>query len=144
FPGIFVAPDGGAGGYYSDWYNTGGGGPPMYETYHVDQLVPLIDQHFRTVGTRDGRALIGESMGGFGVLTYAARHPDLFGAAASLSGFVDTNTLPGIGVLTFAPLLQAAAPTSIWGPRQTEEVRWRGHNPTDLAGNLRDVDLQVR
>ena len=23
-------------------------------------------------------------------------------------------------------------------------MRWRGHNPTDLADNLRDLDLQVR
>jgi S-formylglutathione hydrolase FrmB len=144
FPSIFVAPDGGQGGFYSDWYNGGAGGPPMYETFDIDQLVPLIDEHFRTIAKRAGHALIGESMGGFGVLTYAARHPDLFAAAVSMSGFIDTNTAPGIGVITAAPLLQQSAPNSIWGPRATDEVRWRGHNPTDLAGNLRDVDLQVR
>jgi hypothetical protein len=35
-------------------------------------------------------------------------------------------------------------PDAIYGPRLTNEIRWHGHNPTDLADNLRDVDLQVR
>src|SRR5947209_1626986 len=89
FPAIFVAPDGGISGYYSDWYNGGSGGPPMYETYDLDQLIPLIDGNFRTIAGRAGRAVIGESMGGYGVMTYAVRHPDLFAAAVSMSGFVD-------------------------------------------------------
>ena len=46
--------------------------------------------------------------------------------------------------MTAGPLLQTALPGSIYGPYQTQQVRWRGHNPTDLAANLRDVDLQVR
>ena len=144
YPSIVVAPDGGQGGFYSDWYNGGAGGPPMYESYDIDQLIPLIDANFRTLGTREGRAVIGESMGGYGTLTYAARHPDLFAAAASMSGFLDTNTTVGLGLITGAPLLQGGRPNDIYGPRATEEVRWRGHNPTDLAANLRDLDLQVR
>ena len=56
FPSIVVAPDGGPLGFYSDWYNGGAGGPPMYETYHIDQLIPLIDARFRTTGARAGRA----------------------------------------------------------------------------------------
>ena len=144
YPSIVVSPDGGQGGFYSDWYNGGAGGPPMYETYGIDQLIPLIDANFRTLGTRAGRAVIGESMGGYGTMTYAARHPDLFAAAVSMSGFLDTNTNIGLALVTGAPLLQGGQPNAIYGPRATEEVRWRGHNPTDLAANLRDVDLQVR
>src|SRR5207244_4343332 len=96
FPSIVVAPAGGALGFYSDWFNNGAGGPPMYETYDIDQLIPLIDARFRTAATRAGRAVIGESMGGYGVTTYAARHPDAFAAAATLSGAVDSNYLPAI------------------------------------------------
>jgi S-formylglutathione hydrolase FrmB len=144
FPSILVAPDGGQGGFYSDWYNGGAGGPPMYETYDIDQLIPLIDARFRTAGTRAERAVIGESMGGYGTMTYAARHPDLFATAVSMSGFLDTNTKFGLPLITGAPLLQGGLPDSIYGPRVTQEVRWHGHNPTDIADNLRDVDLQVR
>jgi S-formylglutathione hydrolase FrmB len=144
FPSIVVAPEGGAVGFYSDWYNGGAGGPPMYETYDVEQLIPLIDARFRTAGTRAGRAVIGESMGGNGVMTYAARHPDLFTTAVSLSGAVDSNYTPAIALISAGPPVQGGQPNAIYGPRTSEEVRWHGHNPTDIADNLRDVDLQVR
>ena len=143
-PSIVVAPDGGQFGFYSDWHNGGAGGPPMYETYFIDQLIPLIDARFRTTADRAGRALIGESMGGYGVMSYAARHPDLFAAAASLSGLLDSEDPAAIALISGAPATQGGAPEAIYGSRVTEEVRWRGHNPTDLADNLRDVDLQVR
>jgi S-formylglutathione hydrolase FrmB len=144
FPSIVVSPDGGWVGFYSDWYNNGAGGPPMYETYDIDQLIPLVDARFRTIGTRAGRAVIGESMGGFGVMTYAARHPDLFAAAASLSGAVNSNNVFLIGLMSFGPPVQGGLPDSIYGSRATQELRWHGHNPTDLADNLHDVVLQVR
>ena len=32
----------------------------------------------------------------------------------------------------------------MWGPRPTDEVRWRGHNPWDLAENLRPLQLALR
>lgn len=144
YPSIVVSPDGGPSGYYSDWYNGGAGGPPMYETYDIDQLTGLIDARFRTIASRAGRAVIGESMGGYGVTTYAARHPDVFAAASSMSGFVDSNYPPAIAIVSGGPLLQGAPPGSIYGDYATQQVRWRGHNPTDLAANLRDVDLQVR
>src|SRR3954454_1424072 len=88
-PLIVVMPDGGRGGWYTNWYRDGGGGRPAWETYHVDQLIALVDRCFRTIAARHGRAIAGLSMGGFGALSYAARHPDLFAAAASFSGGVD-------------------------------------------------------
>jgi hypothetical protein len=41
-------------------------------------------------------------------------------------------------------MLQGENPDAVYGPRATQEVRWHGHNPTDLANNLRSLDLQVR
>jgi S-formylglutathione hydrolase FrmB len=126
FPSILVAPDGGQIGFYSDWYNGGAGGPPMYETYDIDQLIPLIDARFRTI------------------VTYAARHPDRFASAVSMSGAVDSNNPFLAALISGGPPLQGGQPDAIYGAYATEQVRWRGHNPTDLADNLRGVDLQVR
>ena len=142
YPSIIVSPRGDA-GYWSDWYNNAAGGPPMYETFVTQQLIPLIDTNFRTLKDRAHRAILGDSMGGYGTLMLAARRPDLFVAASSLSGAVDTNWLPGAAVHTISPVLDTAIPDSIYGPRATNEVNWRGHNPVDLAANLRTVDLQV-
>ena len=75
---------------------------------------------------------------------FAARHPDLFSAAASLSGAVDSNLNPQSQVLSASPTFQGGEVDAIYGPRATQEVRWHGHNPTDLADNLRGLDLQVR
>jgi hypothetical protein len=84
-------------------------------------------------------------MGGFGAMSYAARHPDLFAAAASFSGAVDTNTPPVVGRAFIDALsaLDGAPPGSLWGAPATQEVRWRGHNPWDLAQNLRGLSLAL-
>ena len=143
-PLIVVMPDGGPGGFYSDWYNFGSFGPPRWEDYHINHLIPWIDAHYRTVADRSGRAIAGLSMGGF-AMSYAARHPDLFVAAAAFSGAVDTNYLPAgqvdgaISVLDFP-----AVPDAVWGDRMTSEVIWRTHNPWDLAGNLAGIQLTLR
>jgi esterase/lipase superfamily enzyme len=138
-----VMPNAGNGGYYSDWFNNGSGGPPEWETYHVGQLIPWIDAHYRTIASRRGRATAGLSMGGFGAMAYPARHPDLFIAAASFSGAVNSNEYPPTGAPDESGL-DGGQPYATWGPRQTEEVRWRAHNPWDLAGNLRGLNLTLR
>ncbi len=137
---VIVMPDAGrhqTAGWYSDWYNGGAGGSPAWETYHIDQLIPYIDRTFHVRAVRNGRIVAGLSMGGFGAMSYSARHPDLFVGAFAFSGALDTNYL---GIIP-GPLMQAQLPTGVWGPNSTQEVRWRGHNPTTLAGNLRDVAL---
>jgi S-formylglutathione hydrolase FrmB len=143
FPSIVVSPNGDS-GYWSDWYNGGAFGPPEYETFVVDQLIPLIDANFRTIADRAHRAIAGVSMGGYGSMMIAARHPDLFGEAASISGATDSNN-PLLGAaLSTSSTFDGGAVDAIYGPRATQEVRWRGHNPTDLASNLGGLDLQIR
>jgi S-formylglutathione hydrolase FrmB len=133
-PLIVVMPDSGPGGGYVNWWNGGLGGPPAWETYHVRQLIPFVDRRFRTVGGRAGRAVAGLSMGGFGAISYAARHPDLFSAAAAFSGAVDTGNAA----------IRAVTSDVVYGPRATQQVRQRGSNPVDLAPNLRGVQLTLR
>lgn len=143
YPLIVVMPDVTGYGNYVDWWNGGAEGAPRWETYMVDQLIPWVDQHLPTVGTRAGRAVAGLSMGGGGAMGYAARHPDLFVGAAAFSGAVDTNTGP-VQLLTESSGADQGHPFgSVFGHRLTEEVRWRGHNPWDLAGNLRGLFLQL-
>jgi S-formylglutathione hydrolase FrmB len=142
-PLIVVMPNAGNGGFYSDWFNNGAGGAPEWETYHVGQLIPWIDAHYPTRARRAGRATAGLSMGGFGAMTYPARHPGMFVAGASFSGAVNSNEYPPSGEPDESTL-DGGEPYATWGPRQTEEVRWRAHNPWDLAVNLRGLDLTLR
>lgn len=54
-----------------------------YEDHVVRELVPYIDQRYRTNGRR---AVMGKSSGGYGAMLLGMRHPDVFHALACHSG----------------------------------------------------------
>ncbi len=80
YPFIVVMPDGGR-GFYTDARDG-----YAYETAIVRDLVGLVDSAFRTDARREARVIGGLSMGGYGALRLALRHPDLFCSATSHSG----------------------------------------------------------
>jgi enterochelin esterase family protein len=57
-----------------------------YATYLCDELVPWLDERFRTIPRREARAVIGKSSGGYGALRLGMHRPDLFCAVASHAG----------------------------------------------------------
>ena len=59
-----------------------------YESYLVRDVVSVVDSAYRTLADHRHRGIAGHSMGGYGALFLAARHPDLFSAAVSHSGVV--------------------------------------------------------
>lgn len=80
----------GVDGNYSSWYFDSPIDPTLkYETYIIDELVPFIDKKYKTIASREGRAISGLSMGGHGSLYLSLKHQDVFGAAGSMSGGVD-------------------------------------------------------
>lgn len=139
FPLIIVMPDGGHdanAGFYSDWVD----GSRQWETFHTSVMKKYIDRHFRTKSSWKHRAVAGLSMGGFGAMSYAARHQHLFNAAASFSGAVDTLfPAPTTDVL----FLSGTVSEGVWGDPATNEATWRAHNPPDLAAALSGVTLLV-
>lgn len=141
---IVVMPEDGAGGWYTDWYNNGAGGPPQWETFHMGQLLPWVDATFRTIPDRGHRAIAGLSTGGFGAMHDAARHPDLFSFAASFSGAVDVLRGPlVVGVIGAEAITDGGGFDDVFGNRIFHEIGWRAGNPVDLAGNLRGLNLQL-
>jgi len=65
-----------------------------YETYVSGELVKWVDDHYKTIKGREGRAITGLSMGGHGALYLAFKHQDVFGAAGTMSGGVDIRPFP--------------------------------------------------
>ncbi len=57
-----------------------------YEDYLTQEIVPFVDETFRTINDKNSRAVMGKSSGGYGALMMAMRHSDLFGLACSTSG----------------------------------------------------------
>jgi S-formylglutathione hydrolase FrmB len=57
-----------------------------YETYILLELIPDVQQRYRTIEARDGRAIAGLSMGGYGAIKFGLKSPQTFALAASMSG----------------------------------------------------------
>jgi S-formylglutathione hydrolase FrmB len=143
-PLIVVMPDGGKGGFYTDWVNRQAYGPPEWETYHVGELIPWVDDHYRTIAARDGRAIAGLSMGGFGAMSYASRHPDLFDWAGSFSGAVDITHSPGAaGAIAAVAFADGGLPGDQFGNRLLMDANWQAHDPWVQAPHLRGMTLQI-
>lgn len=105
---ILVMPDGG----HESWYIDSPFDPhSRYETFIGSEVVSYVDAHFRTIATRQARAITGLSMGGFGALRIALDRRDTFGAAGSISGAVDPRACedePGIDRVFGNPAQHAA------------------------------------
>src|SRR5690606_26467987 len=104
-----------------------------WETFHLVELRNLLAARYRS---NDRLAVAGLSAGGFGAMSYAARHPDLFRAVASFSGNLDTRDDDLVGPLLSAIVTYALERNTPLGDPYVHEARWRGHNPLDLAPNL--------
>ncbi len=58
----------------------------QYADHVTDELVPLVDQHFRTLASRDHRAVMGKSSGGYGSLFLGMTRSDVFGLVCATAG----------------------------------------------------------
>jgi S-formylglutathione hydrolase FrmB len=76
-------------GFYTNWVIAGDAVPQNWKAYHMEQLVPWIDLNLRTVAKKEGRAIGGLSMEGFGAIHYIERYSESFVYGASFSGAVD-------------------------------------------------------
>jgi len=132
-PLLVVMPEAGWDGWYADWWNGGAGGPPMWETFHTGELPELLERDWQA---GDERAVAGLSMGGLGALSYAARHPGLFRAAASFSGMLHPVTLD-------PSIVGFDVPPELWGDRTEQADVWAAHDPVELAAALEGTALYV-
>jgi hypothetical protein len=57
-----------------------------YHTYLCDEVVPFVDQRYRTLDAPEHRAIMGKSSGGYGAMVTPMLRPDLFGGLATHAG----------------------------------------------------------
>jgi S-formylglutathione hydrolase FrmB len=80
---IIIVPTGGnayGGSFYTNSTVAGN-----WEDYIVRDLVSYIDNTYRTIAKSESRGIAGHSMGGYGSIILAMKHPDIYGAAYALS-----------------------------------------------------------
>jgi len=64
-----------------------------YETYILQELIPDVQQRYRTIEARYGRTIAGLSMGGYGAIKFGLKSPATFVFAASMSGAFSVTRL---------------------------------------------------
>lgn len=78
--------------YVDAWTSLGGSqfldspGTGRYHSYLCDEVVPWVDEHYRTMPAAAHRAITGKSSGGYGAMITPMLRPDLFGALATHAG----------------------------------------------------------
>lgn len=87
---IIVLPEGEVFSYYIDSPVNKGS---QFESYIIKDVIPKIDNTYRTNRSSKARVISGLSMGGYGALYLSARHPDLFCAAGSMSGALNPDMM---------------------------------------------------
>ena len=74
------------------WTSVGGSqfldspGTGKYHTYLCDEIVPWVDQHYRTLPRAEHRGIAGKSSGGYGAMVTPMLRPDLFSGLATHAG----------------------------------------------------------
>src|SRR5205807_200945 len=84
---ILIAADGNGPLYpESEWANSFDRRQRMEDAV-VEDLVPFIDSHYRTLADAANRAIGGLSMGGYGAVNIALHHPDIFHKVMTTGGY---------------------------------------------------------
>ncbi len=99
-----------------DW--SGGRRPwgklPDYARYLAEHLVPFIDEHYDTMASVDGRAVVGSSHGGLASFYAATRHPTTFGFAGCMSPSFFSGIEPPPYGPGETPLRDASIVADVW------------------------------
>jgi S-formylglutathione hydrolase FrmB len=151
---IVVIPDGtfnaDGGGFYTNWVDQKTSrGVANWETFHTQELVKWTDRRFRTIDNRTGRGIVGISQGGFGSMSYAARHSQTYGAAASFSGATSIyyNPICQVGatllVSTIMTALNGVQPFAPFGDPVTNAANWKSRDPATIVKNLAKTNVEI-
>lgn len=105
FEMIVVMPDVGN-SWYVNWAQSDDGQHNNWEDFIIQDLIGHVDATYRTIAAREGRAINGLSMGGYGGLMLGLRHPDLFCSIGSHSGALGIAKSAGERIKAGEPLFR--------------------------------------
>jgi enterochelin esterase-like enzyme len=94
---------------------------PKVDTYLTHDVRKSVLAGFRATPNRAGWATMGYSTGGYCAVNLAMRHPDMFAAAVSLSGYARPATDPSVGNLFGGSVVLRDRNTPLW-----EAAHWKG------------------
>jgi len=116
-------------------------GKVRYEDFLVQEFLPGIERKFRVKPGRANRAVSGVSMGGYGALHLAFRHPDLFSAVSAHSAAL-IERLPAFlgGVAQNSPRARVFGGTFGSPP---DAAFWDRNSPAVIAKTAALANLKI-
>lgn len=132
-----VAPAGGAWSMYTNWEQDGS---KQWDTFLSSELPNWLAANKGLAP--GGHAAVGASQGGYGAMALAAFHPDRFGFAGSLSGFLyPSSTNYNGAILAGLQQFGGVDGNGMWGAPQLG--RWKWHDPYVHASLLAQNNTRV-
>jgi S-formylglutathione hydrolase FrmB len=132
---LIATPDGGAG-----FYINSKDGKNRYEDFLIQEFLPFVERRYRVSTSRANRAISGVSMGGYGALHLAFRHPQLFSSVGAHSAAL-VETIPA-----FAADAQRSLHTRIFGGvfgNPLDPAFWQLNSPITLARTTNLAGLRI-
>ena len=136
---LIVLPEGEVFSYYVD---SPVNKDSQFETYLTREVIDKIDNTYRTIRKPQGRVITGLSMGGYGALYLATRHPDLYCAAGSMSGALNPD-LNGWKLSPDGVKGLRAAFEKILGPFTQSPDHWAAYSVVGMADKMKANGLQL-
>ncbi|HWZ23980.1 MAG TPA: alpha/beta hydrolase family protein [Verrucomicrobiae bacterium] len=125
----------------STFYINARDGKERYEDFLLQEFFPYVEKHYRAAAGRSNRAISGISMGGYGALYLAFRHPQLFSSVSAHSAAL-IDKLPNFlaGALPNSP--RARVLGDAFG-NPPDPVFWQAHNPIVIARTANLAHLNI-
>jgi len=137
-PSIVIMPDGGQHFYINDFK-----GRSKFEDMFFQEFIPMVEKTFRIKKTMEHRAVVGNSMGGYGAFLYGVKHHDMFGSCVPLSAAIISLDDP----MTKNPMWKGMA-KNLYGmdidSQNPDTGHWDANNPLKLIQAIPKDKLKTR
>ena len=133
---LIVTPDGG-----SSFYINSRDGHRRYEDFFLREFLPQIEKRYRIQPGRASRGIAGISMGGYGALHLAFRHPELFGSVGAHSAAL-LEKLPTITLSDSRQLARSRILGDVFGS-PLDPIFWKQNDPLTIARTVNLAGLQI-
>lgn len=136
-PMILIMPDGGVSFYINNY-----DGSVRYEDFFFEEFIPEMERIYRIRPEKRYRGIAGLSMGGYGAILYALKHPDMFSACAAFSAAVTTPE----DIVHMPDEFWDRSQGILYGPDLADEERLTPHflsnNPVYLVRHADPVEFK--
>jgi S-formylglutathione hydrolase FrmB len=133
---LIVTPDGG-----SSFYINSRDSHHRYEDFFIREFLPQIEKRYRTQAGRASRGIAGISMGGYGALHLAFRHPELFGSVGAHSAAL-LERIPTVTVSDARQPARSRILGDVFGS-PLDQVFWKQNDPLTIARTASLAGLQI-